>query len=81
MPTYKILVVSSAALFVIGSAFLASSIKWRAESLSKGLEEEQSERIRNMASPGWTDQKYLKTGIVLNALGYALLIISTIVSP
>jgi hypothetical protein len=74
----NVLVVVSAACFIVGSTFLAKSIRWSWEDLrdDKGYLLNAAKR---MGSPGRTDTARLKSGIILNAVGYGILVVSTIV--
>ena len=80
-PIYKVMIVCSAACFIVGTALLAYSIKWRSEALSKDDKSELAENVREKGSPGRTDVTKLKIGMILNAVGYVLLVISTIILP
>jgi uncharacterized membrane protein len=78
-PLYKVLLVLSAACFVVGTTFLAKSVRWQAENLPE--DSELAKAARKMGSPGRTDVTRLRIGMILNAVGYALVIVSTIISP
>ena len=77
----NILIVCSGACFLLGSIYLAKSIKWQSEELSRDDNSEFAKNVRQMGSPGRTDYKNFRIGIVLNGLGYSLLVISTIINP
>jgi hypothetical protein len=73
----KLLVVLSGASYLIGTAFLAESIKWQSDSLLNYDQSELAKKVRQMGGPGRTDVFRLKVGLVFNALGYFLLLLST----
>ena len=78
----SILVVLSGGCFIVGTAFLAKSIKWQSEDTTDLINNKHAKKkVRKMDSPGRTEIKNLRAGMVLNALGYALLVVSTIISP
>lgn len=73
----KLLVVLSGASYLVGTAFLAASIRWQSDSLPKNDHSELAKNVRQMGGPGRTDVFRLRVGLVLNALGYFLLLLST----
>jgi hypothetical protein len=77
----SILVVLSAACFIVGTAFLAKSIRWQSDTLANTDNSELAKKARRMGSPGRTEIYKLRISMFLNAVGYALLVISTIISP
>ena len=77
----SILVVLSGGCFIVGTAFLAKSIKWQSEDTADLINNKSAKNeVRKMDSPGRTETKNLKAGMVLNAVGYALLVVSTVIS-
>jgi hypothetical protein len=77
----SILVVLSGACFIVGTAFLVKSIRWQSEDTADLINNKSAKKeVRKMDSPGHTEIKNLKIGIVLNAVGYALLIFRSIIS-
>lgn len=78
----SLLVVLSGACFIVGTAFLIRSIKWQSEDTADLINNKPTKKeARKMDSPGRTEIKNLRAGMVLNAIGYALLVISTVISP
>ena len=76
----SILVVLSAACFIVGAAFLTKSIKWQSEDTADLINNKSAKKgVRKMDSPGRTEIKNLKAGMVLNAVGYVLLVVSTVI--
>jgi len=77
---HKILIISSGACFVVGTWVLAKSIIWQGEALAKG-NNKLARAVRDMGSPGRTVVRKLRLGMILNAVGYALLVIAILTSP
>ena len=77
----SILVVLSGACFIVGTAFLVKSIRWQSEDTADLINNKSKKKeVRKMDSPGRTEINNLKAGMVLNAVGYALLVVSTVIS-
>ena len=77
----KLLVVLSGASYLLGTVFLAASIRWQSEILPENDDSELAKNVRRMGSPGRTDVFRFRIGIILSGLGYFLLLISTLVDP
>jgi len=76
----NLLVVLSGASYLIGTVFLAVSIRWQSDNLHKNDDSELAKNVRRMGSPGRTDIVRFRIGMILNAMGYFLLIISTLIN-
>jgi hypothetical protein len=74
----KLLVVLSGASYLIGTVFLAASIRWQSEILPRNDHSDLAENVRRMGSPGYTDIFRFRIGVILSSLGYILLLISTL---
>jgi hypothetical protein len=72
VPIHNILVVASAALFLIGGVFLVKSVQWQ-------MEEELGDGDRRLTTTGRPDKKNVLIGMILNLIGYVLLVTSTVV--
>ena len=82
VPVHTLLVVLSGGCFIVGTAFLARSIRWQSEDTAELINNKPAKkRVRRMDSPGRTEVCKLRIGMLLNAVGYALLVISTVISP
>ena len=79
LPFDKFLMVLSAASFIVGTAFLAKSIKWQSEELKLDENSELARNISQMGSPGRPNAFRLAVGMILNAVGYGLLIVSIVI--
>lgn len=73
--TSKVLIIVSGASFFLESYLLAHSIKWQSEILSKNDNAELPRNVRQMGSPGRTDPREFKAGMIFSALGYVLLVV------
>ena len=69
------LIILSGACFIVGTAFLAKSIRWMSDDMRLN-----GTKIPT-SSPGRTNRRKLITGTILTAIGYGLLVISTGISP
>jgi uncharacterized membrane protein len=81
LPPHKILLILSAGFYFVGTVFLAKSIRWESQNLSGGGHDQLAKRVRKFNSVGRTDVFRLITGMILNAVGFSLIVISIAVSP
>ena len=77
----KLLIVLSGALYLLGTVFLAASIRWQSEILREDDDSKFAKNVRRMGSPGHTDVFRFRIGMILSGLGYVLLLINTLVDP
>lgn len=73
--------VLSAASFIVGTAFLAKSVKWQSEELKLDEKSDLAKNINQMGSPGRPNVFRLAVGMILNAIGYGLIVVSVVISP
>lgn len=74
---HKLLVILSATSFFAGAWCLAKSIEFQADKLTEG-DNDLAILVNEMGSPGRIVKNKFKWGIRLNGIGYALLLVSTI---
>jgi hypothetical protein len=71
----KLLILLSATAYTLGTYFLSKSIEFQADKLNSG-NKESDKNVREMTSPGKINYRKHKCGMILNGLGYALLLLS-----
>jgi hypothetical protein len=82
IPIHKLLFVLSGASFIVGTTFLAYSVKWQADDIARLINNKNAKKRAGIAdSPSRKSLTNLIVGMILNATGYALLVISILISP
>ena len=72
------LVILSALSYLSGTFLLAYSIEFQADKLDPDDDSDLSKAVRRMGSPGKIMPARFRAGLVLNLVGFALLLISTL---